>query len=223
MTNRYWPLFDLRIEADDVELRPLTESDLPTLAELLPDDFEVNPHAVTYAGHDVQTSRATIFHQGYWKSYGAWSPDAWRLGFAVLTDGRLIGFQELEGNDFPRLRTVDSSSFLIPEFRGRGLGKQMREAVLTLAFGLMRAEAAITGAWHDNHASLGVSRSLGYLPNGELLHRRKERVDVMVHMRLVRSDWLANGRGHHVRISGFEACRPLFGLTGDSNAVDAIK
>jgi hypothetical protein len=36
----------------------------------------------------------------------------------------------------------------------------------------------------------------------------------MKHMRLVRADWLASGTGDHIQISGFEACRPLFGLPG---------
>ena len=101
-----------------------------------------------------------------------------------------MGFQELEGNDFLLLRTVDTSSFLIPSVRGRGFGKQMRRAVLALAFGPMEAAAAITSAWHDNHASLGVSRALGYQPNGESLHAREGRSDVMIHLRLRRSDWL---------------------------------
>ena len=209
----YWPLFDLRIQASDLELRPMKESDLPTIADLLPDDVEVDPASVTFPGYDQRLARATIVYQGYWKAFGTWSPEAWRLGFVVFNHGRLIGFQELEGNDFLRLRTVDSSSFLIPEYRGRGLGKQMREAVLTLAFGPLKAEAAITAAWHDNHTSLGVSRALGYRPNGELLHRRGESIDLMIHLRLMRSGWLAQGRGDQVKISGFEACRPLFGLT----------
>jgi len=102
---------------------------------------------------------------------------------------------------------------LLPSARGRGYGKQMRAAVLALAFGPLRARAAITSAWHDNHASLGVSRVLGYRPNGESLHARGERADVMVHMRLQRADWLARGSAGQFQISGFEACRPLFGLT----------
>jgi len=205
----------LRIKAADVELRPMTESDLPTIADLLPVDVEVDPTSVTYPGYDQRMTRATIVYQGYWKAFGTWSPEAWRLGFAVFSHGRMIGYQELEGNDFLRLRTVESSSFLIPEYRGRGLGKQMRRAVLTLAFGPLKAEAAITEAWHDNHTSLGVSRSLGYRPNGELSRRRGESIDLMIHLRLRRSDWLAQGLGDQVRISGFEACRPLFGLTED--------
>jgi hypothetical protein len=88
----------------------------------------------------------------------------------------------------------------------------MRAAVLALAFGSLHARAAITSAWHDNHASLGVSGELGYRPNGESLQARAERADVMLHMRLPRADWLASGAGDQVTISGFEACRPLFGL-----------
>jgi RimJ/RimL family protein N-acetyltransferase len=133
----------------------------------------------------------------------------------VRAGQEILGVQELEGNDFPTLRTVDSSSFLVPPVRGRGYGRQMRAAVLALAFGPMRARAAITSAWHDNHASLGVSRALGYPPNGESLHPRAEHVDVMLHMRLRRADWLASGTGEHITISGFEACRALFGLTAD--------
>ena len=210
-----WPLFDLRIEAADLELRVMTESDLQFVSDFLPDDVEIDPTYNTYPGAGERMRRSLSVHQGYWKSFGTWSPEAWRLGFVVVNQGRLIGFQELEGNDFLRLRTVDSSSFLIPEFRGLGLGKQMREAVLTLAFGLLAAEAAITEAWRDNYASLGVSRSLGYRPNGERMHRRGQGADVMIHLRLVRSDWIAQGRGDQVKISGFDACRPLFGLAGD--------
>ena len=130
----------------------------------------------------------------------------------VRAAGEIVGVQELEGNDFLTLRTVDSSSFLIPAARGQGNGKQMRSAVLALAFGPLQAEAAITSAWHDNHASLGVSRALGYRPNGESLDARGNGVDVMRHMRLRRAEWLASGIGDQVLISGFEACRPLFGL-----------
>ena len=117
-------------------------------------------------------NRGIVIHQSYWKAYGTWHPESWRLSFAVLVDDEFVGAQELEGNDFPRLRTVDSASFLANAVRGRGIGKQMRRAVLGLAFGPMGAQAAITSAWHDNHASLGVSRALGYRPNGETFDRR---------------------------------------------------
>ena len=212
MSYGYWPLFDLRLTSPDLTLRPMREADLATVSDVLPDDLELDPAATRYPAGDERLSRGIITHQGYWKAYGTWQPSAWRLGFVVLASDELVGFQELEGNDFPLLRTVDTSSFLIPSARGRGWGKQMRRAVLAVAFGPLQAQAAITSAWHDNHASLGVSRALGYLPNGEYLHARDDHADVMVHMRLRRDDWLAAGLGAGIEISGFEPCRFLFGV-----------
>jgi len=212
MTYGYWPLFDLRLASPDLTLRPMREADLAVVSDLLPGDLELDPAATTYGLTDEQVSRGIITHQAYWKAYGSWHPSGWRLGFVVAAAGQIVGFQELEGNDFPLLRTVDTSSFLIARARGRGYGKQMRRAVLALAFGPLQAQAAITSAWHDNHASLGVSRALGYRPNGESLHARDDRADVMVHMRLTGADWLASGGGDDIQISGFEACRFLFGL-----------
>jgi RimJ/RimL family protein N-acetyltransferase len=212
MTYSFWPLFDLRLTSGPLLLRPMTEADQRAVAELLPDDVELDPAAPTYAGLDERTARGVVVHQAYWQAYGTWCPEAWRLNFAVFADGELIGAQELEGNDFPTLRTVDTSSFLVASARGQGLGQQMRTAVLALAFGPLAAQAAITEAWHDNHASLGVSRALGYRPNGESLHRRGDGVDVMVHLRLTREGWLTRADRPQVAISGFEPCRPLFGL-----------
>jgi RimJ/RimL family protein N-acetyltransferase len=213
MTHRYWPLFGLRLASPDLALRPMAEADLAAIAGLLPDDVEQDPAATTYAIGDDSISRGIVSCQRYWKAYGMWHPGAWRLNFVVSAAGHIIGVQELEGNDFPVLRTVDTSSFLISSARGRGYGKQMRGAVLALAFGPLQARAAITSAWHDNHASLGVSRALGYRPNGESLHARGDAADVMVHMRLQSEDWLARGSAGQFQISGFDPCRPLFGLT----------
>lgn len=211
MTHPYWPVQDLRLGTADLELRPMRESDLVPLVGLMPEDVELDPDATTYAV-DRATQRGMVVHQAYWNAYGTWRPEQWRLNFAIFAAGELIGTQELEGNDFLTLRTVDSSSFLAPAARGRGFGKQMRRAVLALAFGPLQAQAAITCAWHDNHASLGVSRALGYQPNGQSTHRRGAGVDVFTHLRLPRAGWLAGGAAEQVTITGFEPCRPLFGL-----------
>ena len=132
----------------------MTEADLALIADLLPGDVEQDPAAASYEVGDPRTGRGIVAHQSYWRAYGTWRPAAWRLSFVVRAGEEILGVQELEGNDFPTLRTVDTSSFLVPAARGRGYGKQMRRAVLALAFGPLRAQAAITSAWHDNHASL---------------------------------------------------------------------
>lgn len=212
MNDRYWPVFGLCLATRDLTLRPVTEADLVPLADLLPDDVELDPAATRFPMEEERVSRGVVLHQGYWRSYGTWRADAWRLTFTVRKGPRILGLQELEGNNFATLRTVDSASWLIGEVRGRGYGQQMRAAVLALAFGPLGAELAITSAWHDNHASLGVSRALGYQPNGESRLARGDRADVLLHLRLPRANWLASGLADGVRITGFEPCRPLFGL-----------
>jgi RimJ/RimL family protein N-acetyltransferase len=212
VAHPYWPLLDLRLRVAEVELRPMTETDLLPLAELLPDDVELDPAATRYPGLSEAVNRRVIGFQHYWSSYGNWRPERWRLAFCVRSDGELVGVQELEAEDFAVLRTVDSASHLVVSARGRGIGRQMRRAVLAFAFGPLQAQAAISSAWHDNSASLAVSRALGYRPNGESSHRRDGGVDTMLHLRLPRSDWLAGGHGAGVVIEGFEPCLPYFGL-----------
>ena len=118
--------------------------------------------------------------------------------------------QELEATHFPTLRTVDSASYLAEEFRGQGVGRLMRRAVLALAFGPLGAQVAITSAWHDNLASLAVSRALGYRDNGESSESRGGRgVERMLHLRLPRADWRDDGS---VTIENVEPCLPYFGI-----------
>ncbi len=221
MRHPLWPLFDLRLTTRDLELQHLTEGDLPAVAQALSGDVELNPLATRYDGLEPVQQRGVIVAQQYWRSLGTWAPESWALQFAVRHRGELVGTQGLEGDDFPTLRTVDSSSWLMASSRGRGWGKQMRAAVLTLAFDHLHAQYAITSAWHDNDGSLGVSRSLGYVPNGTTRMRREGRtepaelVDDLVHLRLSRDAWQSaaarSGLGP-VRVEGFDACRPFFAL-----------
>lgn len=212
MTQPYWPLFDLRLRTGALELAPMTEADLGEVAAALPDDLELDPRATRYDLPE-NVARGVIAHQTYWKTLGTWSPQDWEVLFCVRRGHDLLGVQGLEGRDFPVLRTVDTSSWLVERARGSGVGKRMRRAVLTLAFGPLQARAAITSAWHDNEASLGVSRSIGYLPNGESFLARDGGADTLVHLRLTRERWLSVGPGAgEVTIDGFEPTRPLFGL-----------
>jgi RimJ/RimL family protein N-acetyltransferase len=205
-------LHGLSLCTPELELRPVTEADLPGLAAQLSVDLEVDPTATRYDGLSDADNRAVALHQGYWRSVGTWRPESWALPFAVWHGDDVVGSQTLEGEDFPRLRTVDSASWLAPDARGRGWGVQARAAILALAFGPLGASAAITSAWHDNGASLGVSRSLGYQPNGVTTHWRGDRPDEMVHLRLTREQWRDSPWRDRVEVRGFEPCRPYFGL-----------
>jgi len=209
-TSEVWPLLGLRLTAPDIVLRPATESDRVSLAAQVPDDLELDPSVTRYAVDEPLNRRAAVM-QGFWKALGTWTVQAWVLPFAVVHDGVVVGSQTLEGTRFPEVRTVDTSSWLVPSARGRGWGRQARSAVLTLAFGQLGAEAAVTSAWHDNHASLAVSRALGYVDNGVQFHPRGDARGDMLHLRLTRGAWAS--RGHlPVSITGFGPCRPYFGL-----------
>lgn len=84
----------------------------------------------------------------------------------VVVDGEPVGMQDLIGTNFSAFGTVETFSWLSADARGRGLGKEMRQAVLHLAFEGLAARQADSGAFFDNHASNRVSQALGYQPNG---------------------------------------------------------
>ncbi len=212
MTDAYWPLWDVRLRTGGIELAPMSEADLETMTATVPDDLEINPAATRYGGMDERTWRGLVVHQEYWKAMGCWSPDDWEVYFVVRRAGTVLGLQGLEGPDFRTLRTVDTSSWLAERARAAGVGKAIRRAVLALAFDHLGARAAITSAWQDNHASLGVSRSLGYRPNGESLLARGDGVDTLVHLRMTVADWRARGGAPDVEVRGVPAALPLFGL-----------
>jgi len=201
----------LRITTPDLVLRTMRDDDIPGLAARLPDDVELDPSLPTYDGLEAGVGRGVALQQFYGRALGGWTTEAWRLLLVAVHDGDVIGSQDLEGVDFRRRRTVQTASYLVTH-RGRGLGKQMRIAVLALAFDGLGARAAETEAWHDNAASLGVSSACGYEPNGETLHVRGNGADRMVRMRLTRERWQHQGLGRGVHVDGLVESLPFFGL-----------
>jgi RimJ/RimL family protein N-acetyltransferase len=91
----------------------------------------------------------------------------------VYVGDECLGAQTVLAEDFAVLRTVETGSWLGRAHQGRGFGKEMRAATLHFAFECLGATHAVTGAFEDNAASLGVTRSLGYRPNGERLCVRR--------------------------------------------------
>lgn len=76
----------------------------------------------------------------------------------AFLDGRPIGVQGVRVED----GVATTGSWLGAAYQGRGLGTEMRAAVLTYAFDHLGATAARSGALAANEQSLGVSRKLGY-------------------------------------------------------------
>ena len=80
------------------------------------------------------------------------------IRFTAFLDGAPVGVQALDVHP----ERVMTGSWLGAAHQGRGLGTEMRAAVLTYAFDIREATVARSGAIQGNPQSLGVSRKLGY-------------------------------------------------------------
>lgn len=215
-----WAVTGLRLRIGDLTLRPVTEADLDSLGALLPVDVELDPSIPQPFGLEAPQARAVAIRQAYWRRLAGWTPAGWILEFLVTRATDVLGTQTLEARDFAVLRTVETASWLTTGARGQGIGKAMRTAVLALAFDGLGAEVAETSAWADNAASIGVSHSLGYEPNGMRRHVRiggpaspDPGATSTGDMPGLRLD--ADGRRSHprptVEICGLDICRVWFG------------
>jgi RimJ/RimL family protein N-acetyltransferase len=210
--SRWWPLHDLRIRTGTLELRLPSYDDLVALGELAHDgihDPAVMPFGVPWT--DVAPDeRARSTMQWHWQTIGAISADSWQLPFAVVDDGVVVGMQEVGAKQFRVCREVSTGSWLGRRHQGRGIGTRMRAAVLHLAFAELHAEAATTSAYDDNPASNGVTRRLGYEPNGVDVTERRGKAATMLRYRMTRARWEQRERPE-VDVAGVAACRPLLG------------
>jgi RimJ/RimL family protein N-acetyltransferase len=203
-------LFGLRLRTPRLELRLPTHDELAELRELAHAGVhppEKMPFAVAWTDEPYSEEWVVAFHE---QQREAWRPDAWDLELGVWANGELTGVQGLFAKEFAESRTVGTGSWLGQRFQRRGIGTEMRTAVLELAFRGLGAQRARSGAVEGNHASLRVSKKLGYrvVGSGTVSPRGVEVEHTDVELR--REDWrppLA------VEIEGLGPCLPLFGLS----------
>ena len=128
---------------------------------------------------------------------------------AVFVDGQPVGMQDVAAEQFRAVRSVETGSWLGLAHQGQGLGREMREAILHLAFAGLGAEEALSGAFEDNVASLATSRSVGYQENGEARGRRRDDSARTVRFRIGRDAWETRQRDD-IEIVGLEGCLDMF-------------
>jgi RimJ/RimL family protein N-acetyltransferase len=213
MPDAQWPLFDLRVRTPRLEIRLPTDEDLYRLNELA--DLGVHePSVMPFSIPWTDTPPPRRHRESlkfWWSARADWSPEHWRFTGAAFVDGAPVGVQGLMADDFARLRTVETGSWLGRRHQGQGLGKEMRAAILHLAFEGLGAMEAMSGAFHDNRASLATSKSLGYTENGSRLMLRRDRPDRIVDLKLDRMAW-ARRRRDDIEIEGLDACLDMFGV-----------
>ena len=105
------------------------------------------------------------------RTLGACTRKRWGIELGAFDRSRLVGQASLYARDWSASREVITASLVHPEHRGRGLGTEMRSGVLALAFTVLGADVAWSGASFDNVASNRVSEKLGYEHLGEQAKR----------------------------------------------------
>ena len=163
-----WPLFGLEIMTPRLVLRPVRDADLPGLAQAALDGVhepERTPFSVPWTDADPRDLPRNLA-AFQWSLRNRVAPHHWTVAFAVHFEGRVVGSQDLSAHDFASRRTVGTGSWLTQSVHGRGLGTEMRAALLMFAFDVLEAEWAESGAASWNEASLTVSKKLGYELNG---------------------------------------------------------
>lgn len=209
----YWPLAGLQVRTPRLELRLPGREDLGALAGLAAEgvhDPAVQPFTAewTDAEPDVRAQRVLQWH---WRCWAEWQADAWSLNFVVLRDATVVGTQTLAAKNFAICAEVNTGSWLGRTHHGQGIGTEMRAAVLDLAFAHLGANSAVSGAFEDNQGSHGISRKLGYEPDGIEVHAVRGKPAVLRRLRLTQSRWEAH-RSVPVEVTGLAECLPLFGI-----------
>jgi RimJ/RimL family protein N-acetyltransferase len=211
-----YPLLEVRVTTPTLELRGATDELLDQLAEVVragkthadPAPYD-DPMSFYEPDPDL---RVAGWLRAIWRRRGAVEPAFWRLYFVVTVDGRPVGEQTLTGVNFSELGTVTTFSWLSADERGRGLGREMRAAILHLAFDGLGATEASSDAFVDNLGSNAISRGLGYEPNGSDWATRQGEPALLNRWRLTRGSWEERRRAD-IRLHGIEACHALLPLS----------
>jgi RimJ/RimL family protein N-acetyltransferase len=207
----FWPLFDLVVRTPRLEIRLPREDEFADLLALIVGgihDPATMPFTTPFTDRpSPQRERESA--QWWWRQRAEWSADKWNLTGAVFVDGRVVGVQDINAEHFASVRSVATGSWLGLAHQGQGLGREMRQAILHLAFAGLGAEEALSGAFFDNAPSLATSRSVGYQTNGEVLAARRDGSARLVNLRIDRPTWEGRRRDY-IEIIGLDGCLDMF-------------
>src|SRR5262245_26628396 len=136
MESTTWPLFGLRVMTPRVVLRYSDDADVLAVAELAAagvHDPSTTPF--TFPWTDVAPpEQQRLSAQWYWRQRADWTADHWSLPFTVVVDGEVVGQQGALADQYPKLREASTGSWLGLAHQGKGIGKEMRAAILHLLF-----------------------------------------------------------------------------------------
>jgi len=190
----FWPLFGLVVRTPRLEIRLPREEEFGALLALIADgihDPATMPFTAPWTDRP-SPARERESAQWWWRQRAEWAAEKWNL----------------------------TGSWLGLAHQGQGLGKEMRQAILHLAFAGLGALEAHSGAFFDNEASLATSRAVGYQPNGEALGPRREGAARLLNVRIDRATW-EERRRDDIELVGLEECLDMFiGAPGEGTTPD---
>ena len=207
------PLFGLQLRTPRLELRVGTPEEIDELGALAMRGIHPRdemPFAVAWSDRIAEPDFLEGFRAYHAGRLSIWTPDSWGVDFLVWDGAALSGAMGISAENFAADRTVTTGSWLGTAYQGRGIGTEMRVAVLELAFRGLGAVAATSGFLEGNAASARVSEKLGYRETGigEISPRG---VPVPHHdLRLDRDDWVSPVP---VEIRSLGPALPLFGAS----------
>ena len=205
---RIEPLYGLRVRTPRLELRLPTDPELVELYELAAAGIHPPgemPFGVAWTDDLTKESFLAYHHS----SRETWTPESWKIDLGTWVDGVLAGVQGIGADGYAEKRTIGTGSWLGRRFQGRGVGTEMRTAVVELAFRELGAVAVTSSAFESNAASRGVSEKLGYRLVGRDTMSPRGTPKPHLQLRLERDEW--RGAPFAVEIEGVEGCLPLFG------------
>jgi RimJ/RimL family protein N-acetyltransferase len=203
------PLFNLRLRTPRLELRLPTDEELVELAHLAEDGVhppDEMPFFVAWTDGIGEPGFVDGFVAFHHDRRDEWRPERWHLLLGVWAEGELAGTQ---GAELTAPGTVETGSWIGQRFQRRGIGTEMRAAMLALLFDGLGVEVATSGALEGNIASARVSAKLGYEPAGEDVASPRGLPVRNRKFRLARERWQPP---FAVEIAGLQACLPLFGI-----------
>lgn len=211
MAHAYPPL-NLEVRTPRLTLAAATDERLEQLVPVVRDGIVGDgplPFDDPISFYAENPERVWGWLRGIWRGRGRVTDELWRLYFVVVVEGEAVGMQDLTGENFAKFGTVASFSWLAPSHRGKGLGAEMRAAILQLAFEGLDAKEAGSDAFADNVASNRVSERLGYTPNGVDWDTRQGAVAPITRWRLTRENWHPRP---DIDLHGVAECRPVLGI-----------
>lgn len=208
MGNALWPLANLEAVTPRLTLTYVGDDlgeELALLAARGIHDPATMPFSTPWT--DVpspELERNTL--RFYWRNRAETTVEHWHLNFAVTIGGVVVGMCSLVADGFPARRTVETGSWLGRPYQGQGIGTEMRHAALHVAFAGLHAEYVTTSAWHDNTASLRLTRSLPYIETGKTRRQRRTHDDTMIEFSMTPSQW-GTIRRNDIQLKGIDAVR----------------